>query len=351
MRVVRYKKLGRTGLLVSEMTLGTMTFGGGGRWSAIGELGQAQANEIVRVSLDAGVNMIDTANVYSGGNSERIVGQALRDLEVPRESVVIATKVAGGVGPGPNDMGLGRKHILSQVRASLERLQVEYIDLYQIHSPDPTTPIEETMGALNDLVRSGLVRYIGCSNLSAWQVMKANGLACHHGWERFESVQSYYSIAGRDIEREIVPMLKDQGLGLLVWSPLAGGLLSGKFRGGEAPEGSRRSTFDFPPVDMERANPILDLMREIADAHEVSAARVALAWLLSRDFVTSVIVGAKTKGQLQDDMEAASLQLDADELKVLGDLSELRPEYPDWMVPRESGSFTDRRKFLRNDVR
>jgi len=347
--MVRYKKLGRTGLLVSEMALGTMTFGGGGRWSAIGELGQAQANEIVRVSLDAGVNMIDTANVYSGGNSERIVGQALRDLEVPRESVVIATKVAGGVGPGPNDMGLGRKHILSQVRASLERLQVEYIDLYQIHSPDPTTPIEETMGALNDLVRSGLVRYIGCSNLSAWQVMKANGLACHHGWERFESVQSYYSIAGRDIEREIVPMLKDQGLGLLAWSPLAGGLMSGKYRkGAKAPEGSRRSAFDFPPVDMERAYPVLDLMQEIAEAHGVSVASVALAWLLSRDFLTSVIIGAKTEDQLQDDLEATSLRLSADDLERLEHLSQLRSEYPGWMVPRENGSFTDRRKFLGN---
>jgi aryl-alcohol dehydrogenase-like predicted oxidoreductase len=347
--MVRYKKLGRTGLLVSEMALGTMTFGGGGRWSAIGELDQAHANEIIRISLDAGVNMIDTANVYSGGNSERIVGQALKDLEVPRESVVIATKVAGGVGPGPNDMGLGRKHILSQVQASLERLQIEYIDLYQIHSPDPTTPIEETMGALNDLVRSGLVRYVGCSNLSAWQVMKANGLACHHGWERFESVQSYYSIAGRDIEREIVPMLKDQGLGLLAWSPLAGGLMSGKYRkGAKAPEGSRRSAFDFPPVDMERAYPVLDLMQEIAEAHGVSVASVALAWLLSRDFLTSVIIGAKTEDQLQDDLEATSLRLSADDLERLEHLSQLRSEYPGWMVPRENGSFTDRRKFLGN---
>ncbi|HEY3419843.1 MAG TPA: aldo/keto reductase [Methanomassiliicoccales archaeon] len=345
---MKYKKLGMTGLLVSEMTLGTMTFGGGGVWSAIGELKQEQANEIIKASLDSGINMIDTANVYSNGESERMVGRALKSLEVPRESVVIATKVAGGMGSGPNDAGLGRKHIMSQVKASLERLQTDYIDLYQIHAPDPTTPIEETMGALNDLVRSGLVRYVGCSNLRAWEVMKANHQANVHGWARFESVQSYYSIAGRDIEREIVPMLEDQRLGLLIWSPLAGGLLSGKFRKGEmAPEGLRRTVFDFPPVDMERAYPIIDLMQEIANARQVSVARVALAWLLSRDFVTSVIIGVKTVGQLRDNLEAASLHLSDDEFNRLDDVSRLRPEYPGWMAPREGGSFSDRRRFMK----
>jgi aryl-alcohol dehydrogenase-like predicted oxidoreductase len=345
---MRYRKLGRTGLLVSEMTLGTMTFGGGGIWSAIGELKQEQANEIVKASLDAGVNMIDTANVYSNGESERVVGRALKSLDVPRESVVIATKVAGGMGPGPNDIGLGRKHIMSQLKASLERLQVDYIDLYQIHSPDPTTPIEETMGVMDDLVRDGYIRYAGCSNLKAWEVMKANNLASHRGSTRFESIQSYYSIVGRDIEREIVPMLKDQGLGLLVWSPLAGGLLSDKFyKGGKPPEGSRRSTFDFPPVDLDRARKILDILHGVASNHEVSLTRAALAWLLSKDFVSSVITGAKTMDQIQDNLQAPALRLNEDELRQLDEVSQLRPEYPGWMVPREGGSFKDRRSFMK----
>jgi aryl-alcohol dehydrogenase-like predicted oxidoreductase len=345
---MRYRKLGRTGLLVSEMALGTMSFGGGGVWSAIGELKQPQVNEMVRKSLDAGVNLIDTANVYANGESERLVGQALRDLEVTRESVVIATKVLGAMGPGPNDAGLGRKHILSQVKASLDRLQLDYIDLYQIHGRDPTTPIEETLGAMNDLVRSGLVRYIGCSNLSAWEVMKANSISDRHGWPRFESVQSYYTIAGRDIEREIVPMLSDQGLGLLVWSPLAGGFLSGKYRKGKgAPKGARRSVFDFPPVVLDRAYSILDTMDEIAEARGVSVARVALAWLLSRDFVTSVIVGAKTVDQLEDNLAAASMELTEDEVRSLDEMSQLPPEYPGWMVPRGKGAFNDRRAFMK----
>jgi aryl-alcohol dehydrogenase-like predicted oxidoreductase len=340
---MRFKKLGRTGLLVSELSLGTMTFGGGGIWSAIGKVGQAQANEMIKAALDAGVNTIDTANVYSSGQSERILGQALKDLEIPRESVVIATKVLGQMGPGPNDLGLGRKHVLSQVKASLDRLQTDYIDLYQIHGRDNTTPIEETMEVLNDLVRSGLVRYLGCSNLNAWEVMKANHVASMHNWARFESDQAYYSIAGRDIEREIVPMLRDQQMGLLVWSPLAGGFLSGKYKKGEkGPEGSRRSTHDFPPVDLDRAYPILDGMHEIAEVHEVSVARVALAWLLTRDPMTSVIIGAKTTEQLNDDLQAASLHLGDDEVRRLDELSKLRPEYPAWMVRR-----ADRSEFLK----
>jgi aryl-alcohol dehydrogenase-like predicted oxidoreductase len=340
---MRSKKLGRTGLLVSEMSLGTMTFGDGGVWSTIGGLKQAQANELIRASLDAGVNLIDTANVYSAGESERMLGQALQDLEVPRESVVIATKVLGPMGPGPNDSGLGRKHVLSQVKASLQRLQTDYIDLYQIHGRDTTTPIEETMEVLNDLVRSGVVRYLGCSNLNAWEVMKANQIASMHDWARFESDQAYYSIAGRDIEREIVPMLRDQRMGLLVWSPLAGGFLSGKFRRGEqGPEGSRRSTIDYPPVDLDRAYPILDTMREIAEGHDASVARVALAWLLAKEFTTSVIIGAKSTEQLNDDLQAASLRLSADEVSRLDELSELRPEYPAWMRRR-----ADRSEFLK----
>ncbi len=342
---MKYKRLGRTGLLVSELSLGTMTFGGGGVWSSIGEQKQAQANEMIAMALDAGVNLIDTANVYSSGDSEKILGQGLRDLGIRRESVVIATKVFGPMGPGPNDSGLGRKHILSQVRESLERLQTDYIDLYQIHAHDTTTPIEETMGALNDVVRSGQVRYIGCSNLNAWEIVKANCFAEGHGMARFESVQAYYSLAGRDIEREITPMLKDQHLGLLVWSPLAGGFLSGKFKKGEqGPEDSRRSTFDFPPVDKERTYPIIDVMREMGEVHDVSVSTVALAWLLAKEHTTSVIIGAKRSEQLTEDLKASSFRLDADDIKRLDEMSELRPEYPEWMrrIPRN-----DRRMFLR----
>jgi aryl-alcohol dehydrogenase-like predicted oxidoreductase len=329
---MQYKRLGNTGILVSEICLGTMTFGGKGFWSAIGQTDRETAGQILRKSLDAGVNFIDTANVYSEGQAEEILGYALKDTGVRRDSIIIATKVKGRTGPGPNDEGLSRQHIFAQVHASLSRLQTDYIDLYQIHGYDPYTPLEETMEALNDLVRSGLVRYTGCSNLSAWQIMKARAISSQRGLAAFESVQSYYTIAGRDLEREIIPLLEDQRMGLMVWSPLAGGLLSGKFKRDSAgPEGARRSSFDFPPVNMERAYPVLDALESVSRDKGISVARLALAWLLGKPAVTSVIVGAKNVEQLSDNLEAVSVQLTPEEWKKLDDASALPPEYPGWM--------------------
>jgi aryl-alcohol dehydrogenase-like predicted oxidoreductase len=231
---------------------------------------------------------------------------------------------------------------MDSVKASLKRLQLDHIDLYQIHGVDPLTPIEETLGALDNLVQRGLVRYIGCSNLMAWQIMKALGVSALHGLARFESLQAYYSIAGRDLEREIVPLLADQQLGLMVWSPLAGGLLSGKFqRDSGGPNDARRTSFDFPPVDKEHGFAVVDAMRPIAGAHEVSVARVALAWLLHQTAVTSVIIGAKTVEQLDDNLAATTLALSAEELATLDTASALRPEYPGWMIARFGGDRTE----------
>ncbi len=230
---MRYRPLGRTGLFVSELCLGTMTFGGGGTmWSQIGALQQGDAERLVGQAYDAGINFIDTADVYSGGLSEQITGQALRNLKIPRDRVIVATKVYGEMGDGPNTRGASRQHIIDGVHASLERLQLSHIDLYQIHGFDPATPIEETVRALDHLVQRGDVRYIGVSNWAAWQIMKALGISERYGLARFASLQAYYSVAGRDLERELAPMMRSEGVGPLVWSPLAGGLLSGKYRGG-----------------------------------------------------------------------------------------------------------------------
>ena len=337
---MRYNQLGRTGLFVSELCLGTMTFGGSGEmWSKIGALQQQAVDDIVRTSLDAGINFIDTANVYSSGQSETLLGQALKNLGTRRSDVVIATKVYGAMGPGPNDRGASRGHIMDSVRASLERLQTDHIDLYQIHGTDPVTPIEETLRALDDLVQQGLVRYVGVSNWAAWRIMKALGLSDRHGWARFETLQAYYTIAGRDLEREIVPLLHEEKLGLMVWSPLAGGLLSGKFGpGSNGPEGARRVSFDFPPVDKDRAWACVAAMREIADAHEVSVARVALAWLLGKPHVTSIIIGAKNIEQLADNIAATALTLSLDEVAALDRVSALPAEYPGWMLERQGAA-------------
>ncbi|MDX1800886.1 MAG: aldo/keto reductase, partial [Marinobacter sp.] len=288
---MRYRKFGNTGLFVSELCLGTMTFGGeGDLWSKIGDLKQADADQLVGRALDAGINFIDTADVYSQGASEVITGQALKNLKVPREDVVVATKVSGATGTeGVNSRGNSRHHIMDGVKASLRRLQLDYIDLYQIHGFDPATPIEETVRALDTLVQHGHVRYVGVSNWAAWQIMKALGIAERHGLARFESLQAYYSVAGRDLERELVPMLESENLGLMVWSPLAGGLLSGKFgRDSEGSKDSRRAIFDFPPVDRDRAWDCVDAMRVMADQRGVSVAQIALAWLLHQQAVTSV---------------------------------------------------------------
>ena len=338
---MRHKPLGRTGLFVSELCLGTMTFGGSaGIWSQIGRLQQADSERLIGQAIDAGVNFIDTADVYASGVSEQITGQALKNLKVPRDSVVVATKVFGETGPGPNARGASRGHILDGVQASLKRLQLDHIDLYQIHGFDPATPIEETVRALDLLVRQGLVRYVGVSNWAAWQIVKALGIAERLGLSRLESLQAYYTVAGRDLEREIVPMLASEGVGLMVWSPLAGGLLSGKY-GSEpsgkesAEEGSRRKTFDFPPVQQARADACVAAMRPMAQARDVSVAQIALAWLLHQPQVTSVIVGAKRPEQLADNLASTRVSLSADELRALDEVSRLPAEYPGWMFQRQ----------------
>jgi aryl-alcohol dehydrogenase-like predicted oxidoreductase len=339
---MKYNQFGGTGLFVSEICLGTMTFGGNedaGFWKAIGTLGQAEVDRLVGRALDAGVNFIDTADVYSYGQSERLLGQALKNLGVARKDVVIATKVFGEMGPRPNDRGASRGHIMDSVHASLQRLQTDHLDLYQIHGTDTVTPVEETLRALDDLVRQGLVRYVGVSNWAAWRIAKALGLSAARGYARFETLQAYYSIAGRDLERELVPMLMEEKLGLMVWSPLAGGLLSGKFGPGAPVDAdARRTNFDFPPVDTSRGWACVAAMREIGKAHGVSVARVALAWLLAKPHVMSVIIGAKTVEQLDDNLAATGLALDAQEMAALDRVSALPAEYPGWMLERQGAS-------------
>ena len=335
---MKYNRFGRTGLYVSEICFGTMTFSGE-NWlgGMIGNQDQKEATRLIDKCLHAGVNFIDTADVYSVGASEKITGQALKDIGVERSQVVLATKVFGRMGPGVNDAGSSRGHIMDGVAKSLERLQTDHIDLYQIHGTDPVTPVEEIMRALNDLVRQGMVRYIGVSNWTAWRIAKANGIADKHGWDRIESLQAYYSVAGRDLERELVPLIEEEKLACLPWSPLAGGYLSGKFSpGGDAAAEGRRKNFDFPPIDKDKADRIVMAMRPIAAAHGVSVARVALAYVLAKPWVTSVIIGARTEAQLDDNLEAAKLKLSADELKTLDEVSALVPEYPHWMLERQS---------------
>jgi len=326
---MNYRELADTGVFVSELCLGTMTFGGRGQiWEMMGGLEQKGVDGLVHGALDAGINFVDTANVYATGESETLLGKALAGR---RHDVVLATKVRGRMGPGPNQVGLSRLHILHEIEASLKRLGTDYVDLYQIHRFDVLTSIEDTLRTLDDLVRSGKVRYIGCSNLAAWQLMKALAVSRERGLERFKCTQSYYSLAGRELEREMMPLLKDQGLGLLVWSPLAGGFLSGKFTRNSGDEAARRATFDFPPVNKEKGFDILDVAKAIADRHTVSVAQIALAWILANSAVTSVIIGARKPSQLEDNLKAIDVKLSAEDLKALDDASKLAPEYPAWM--------------------
>ena len=326
---MKYRQLADTGVFVSELCLGAMTFGGrGGMWEVIAGLDQAGVDAIVHRSIDAGINFIDTANVYSLGESETVLGKALAGR---RHQVVLATKVRGRMGSGANDVGLSRLHIMQAVDASLQRLGTDYIDLYQVHRFDALTNLEDTLRALDDLVRSGKVRYIGCSNYAAWQIMKALAISKEQHLERFRCTQSYYSLAGRDLEREIVPLIKDQHLGLLVWSPLAGGFLSGKFTRHSGDEAARRATFDFPPVNKEKAFDIIDVLVSIAAARGATPAQVAIAWLLAQPVTTSVIIGARRLDQLDDNLKSVDLALTQDELKALDDVSRLAPEYPAWM--------------------
>ncbi|NEU11609.1 aldo/keto reductase [Methylobacterium sp. BTF04] len=346
-------KLGQTGLFVSELCLGTMTFGGTGEiWSKMGSLDQNDAERLVGRALDAGINFIDTADVYSDGLSETITGQALRNLKVPRESVVVATKGYGRMGIGANASGNSRLHLLDAVKGSLKRLQLDHIDLYQVHGFDPATPIEETVRALDILVQHGHVRYVGVSNWAAWQIMKALGIAERLGLARFASLQAYYTIAGRDLEREIVPMLRSEGLGLMVWSPLAGGFLSGKHtRERDASAGDRRAAFAFPPIDAERAFTCIEAMTPMAEARGIAVAQIALAWLLHRKVVSSVIVGARRLDQLEDNLAAVDVTLTEAELDILDGAGTLPREYPGWMFETQGNRAVQLAESLRTNTR
>lgn len=332
---MKYNLLGNTGLYVSELCLGTMTFGGKGMWTAIGTLPQEQVNSIVKTAVDGGINFIDTANIYSEGLSEQMTGKALRDLGLNRNELVIATKVRGRMSDNPNGLGLTRKHILEQADESLKRLNIDYIDLYQIHGFDAITPLEETLDALDILVKSGKVRYLGCSNLAAWQIMKSLGISALNRFQKFISLQAYYTIAARELEREIIPVLLDQQLGLMVWSPLAGGLLSGKYSRSQENDSGRRVNFDFPPIDKEKAFDIIDVMKPIAKSKGVSVAQIALSWLLHQPVVSSVIIGANKIEQLQDNLNSVNVKLSDTELAELDAVSKLNQEYPGWMIERQ----------------
>ena len=336
---MQYQQLGNTGVFVSRLCFGAMTFGGSGSiFQVIGGLPQPEVDAIVGASLDSGINFFDTANVYAAGESETMLARALGPR---RKDVVIASKVFGRMGKGPNEVGLSRLHIMNEAEASLRRMNTDYIDLYQIHGFDSLTPLEETLSALTDLVRHGKVRYIGCSNLAAWHIMKALGVSTIERFEKFITLQAYYSLAGRDLEREIVPMLLDQKVGLLVWSPLAGGFLSGKFtRSGAADNNARRTKFSFPPVNLEKAYDIVDVMQTVAARRNATVAQVALAWLLYQPSVTSVIIGAKTMSQLKDNLASVDVKLEAEDLQQLDEVSRLAPEYPGWMFATQG---SDRR--------
>ncbi|WP_308435305.1 aldo/keto reductase, partial [Sphingomonas glacialis] len=335
---MRYNILGRTGLFVSELCLGTMTFGGGsGIYSSMGGLQQKDADGLVKTAIDAGINFIDTSDVYSKGLSEQITGQALRNVGIAREDVIVATKFFGPTGDGPNARGTSRSHMLYALEGSLKRLQVDHIDLYQIHGFDQITPMEETLRALETVVQQGKVRYIGVSNWAAWQIAKAVGISNQFNLSRFASLQAHYTIAGRDLERELVPMMESEGIGLMVWSPLAGGFLSGKYGRDGAKDGdNRRATFDFPPVNEERGYDVIDAMKLIADAKGVSVAQIALAWLLHQKAVTSVIIGAKKPEQLDDNIAATKVALTGAELKTLDEVSKLPAEYRGWVFEFQS---------------
>lgn len=326
---MQYKPLGKTGMYVSELTLGAMTFAeeGGEFAKMLGGTGQKLATRMVDLSIEAGVNFFDTANMYAMGESETILGKALGDR---RKDNLIATKLYFPFGTGMNDVGTSRVAIMREIEGSLKRLGTDWIDLYQVHFFDATTPLEETLRALDDLVRQGKVRYIGLSNFSAWQIAKADGISRQMGLERFCSVQAYYSLAGRDLECEILPAVRDLGLGTMIWSPLAGGFLSGKFtRDGEG-EG-RRKSFEFPPVNREQAYDIVDELKKIADNHNATVAQIALAWLRYQDGVTTTIIGATKESQLVDNLKSVEIELTEAEIQALNEVSATPPTYPHWM--------------------
>lgn len=335
---MKYNLLGNTGVLVSELCFGTMTFGGKGYWSNIGDLAQEHATELIKVSVDNGINFIDTANIYSFGESETLLGNAIKSLGLNRDELIIASKVRGRMDPeSKNNVGLSRLHIHRSVNESLTRLNLSHLDVLYIHGFDPLTPIEETMRGLNEVVRAGKVRYLGVCNVPAWVVMKANGIAEKNGWVKFDAMQYYYSVAGRDVEREVLPFAAGEKLGFMPWSPLAGGFLSGKYsRDIEKAGNSRRDNFDFPPINKEKAYDIIDVMQEIAAANDVSVARIALSWVIQNPLVTSTIIGAKTPEQLLDNIAATEFKLSGADLAKIDEVSALPREYPGWMVERQS---------------
>ena len=333
---MRYNRLGKTGLFVSELCLGTMTFGqAGGRYAAASGVNQETVDSILRRAIDAGINFIDTANVYADGQAEEIVGKSLQTLGIARKDVVLATKFEHATGTGPNDGGGSRVHIVEAVKASLKRLGTDHIDLYQMHGWDPATPVEETVRALDDLVRQGLVRYVGVSNWAAWQVATALGVADALGASPFQTYQGYYSLAGRDIEREVTPMIEAYELGLLVFSPLAGGYLTGKYR--DKTDG-RRATIPFPPVDETKGIKVLEVMDGIAASHETALEAVALAWLRQKPVVASIITGVKSLEQLNANLAAVALTLTDREIAALNDVGTIALEYPGWMLAQGSAA-------------
>ena len=330
---MKYRQLGKSGLMVSELCLGAMSFGGDGYWKVVGNLDYPASKKLVDMAIDAGVNFFDTADVYSHGQSEEILGKALKEK---RNEIVLATKVRGRMSKDINDVGLSRKHIIESCNNSLKRLGTDYIDLYVMHSFDPITPLEETLGALSDLVHQGKVRYIGASNFSAWQLMKALAVSKENHFEKFVSLQAIYSLIAKDVEYELIPLLEDQGLGLTPWSPLGGGFLTGKYRKDKPmPEDSRRTREkeqNFIPIDLEKGYAIVETLEEIANNHNASIAQAALNYLLRKPVVSSVLVGATKPHQLEDILKTTEWEMSADEVSRLDELSKLNPIYPHWML-------------------
>lgn len=325
---MKYKILGNTGLKVSVICLGTMNYGGKGFFGYMGNLNQAAVDEQIKTVTEAGVNFIDTANIYSEGLSETMIGQAIKNLSINRNDLILATKVRGTMGKTQNDLGLSKKHIIQQVDGSLKRLGTDYIDLYQIHTADPLTPIEETIRTLDDLVRSGKIRYFGASNLAAWQLMKGLAYSQYNQLDRFASLQANYSLDVRDAERELVPLLLDQKVGMMIWSPLSGGLLTGKYKRNGSKEEGRLNSFPFPPFHEERAYDVLDVLTPMAEQKNVSVSQLALAWLLHQPVVSSIIIGATKLHQLQDNIKSIDVIFTKDELEQLNEVSKLPVEYP-----------------------
>ncbi|WP_075351385.1 aldo/keto reductase [Algoriphagus marinus] len=335
---MKYNLVGKTGLMVSELCFGTMTFGGqnAGIWEKIGKLQQKEVNEMLSAVIGSGINFIDTANAYSFGQSEQLLGQGLIDLKVNRDEIIIATKVLARMNEKPNSTGLSRYHIFNSVEASLKRMQLDYMDILYVHGVDPSTSLEETVRSLNDIVDSGKVRYIAICNWPAWMVAKAQAIAHYRGYHKFIGLQYYYAAVSRDIEHELIPMAADHDLAIFPWSPLAGGFLTGKFTREGADADSRRANFDFPPIDKEKAYDLVDVMGEIAKAHSASIAQIALAWVRQQIGVTSTIIGAKTLDQLHANIASTEIQLTASDFAKIDEVSPLPIQYPGWMVERQS---------------